>query len=93
MGDQGDDYAVMARDYLARARERLMEGSKAALFHAAMELRCCVEARQAEYLELPTRLPGTGKQEFQPYRISDNARTIQKISLLLCRLLESILGR
>ena len=53
--DQKDDYRISARDYLARARERLMAGKKAALFHAALELRYCIEARQAEHLEGQTK--------------------------------------
>lgn len=75
MGDQEDDYGVSARDYLFRAREKLLEGSKTALFHAALELRCCVEARQAEYLEGQT---GTSKK-LQPFRLGETARTIRRI--------------
>lgn len=71
-----DNYGVMARDYLARARERLLDGSKAALFHAALELRCCVEARQAEYLEHQTVKPG---RKFQPYKLGEAEKTIRRI--------------
>lgn len=77
MGGEAGDYGVMARDYLARARDRLLEGSKAAMFHAAMELRCCVEARQAEYLETQPRFV---RKKLQPYRLGETAKVIQKIS-------------
>ena len=42
-------YGVAARDYLARAKARLMERTQEGLFYAAFEFRCCVETRQEDY--------------------------------------------
>ena len=44
-------YGTHSRDYLARARQRLDEGSLETLFYAAFELRCGIEARIQQYEE------------------------------------------
>lgn len=44
-------YGIGSHAYMQRASERLAERSREALFYAALELRCAVEARQDEYLE------------------------------------------
>ena len=44
-------YAVSPQEYLARARQRLISNDPSSLFYAAFELRCCVESRQADYLD------------------------------------------
>lgn len=44
-------YGINARDYLDRAKQRLNDNSTEALFYAAFELRCGIEARMREYLE------------------------------------------
>lgn len=46
-----EDYGVRSNAYLLRARCRLDENTSDALFYAAFELRCGVEARMREYLE------------------------------------------
>ena len=45
-------YKITSRDYLSRARICLDEGSNRFLFYAAFELRCGIEARMREYLEV-----------------------------------------
>ena len=45
-----DSYGVDPDAYLVRARRCLQSESPEMLFYAAFELRCCVEARQNEYL-------------------------------------------
>lgn len=45
------EYLVTPQDYLARARDRLLSNDPYNLFYAALELRCCVESRQADYLD------------------------------------------
>jgi hypothetical protein len=45
-------YEITSRDYLVRARARLAENTPQALFYAAFELRCGIEARMEEYLEV-----------------------------------------
>lgn len=74
---ESDTYGVSALSYLRRARERILEGNKAALFYAALELRCCVEVRQAEYIE---HLKAYEGQKLRPYKISENRAKIAKIS-------------
>jgi hypothetical protein len=44
-------YGINADAYLARAKSRLEENTAEALFYAAFELRCFVEARQDDYLD------------------------------------------
>ncbi len=44
-------YGTHSRGYLARARQRLDEGSFESLFYAAFELRCGIEARLQQYEE------------------------------------------
>jgi len=53
----GEPVAVSSRDYLARARARLAEETPAALIYAALELRCGIEARLHEYLDVRHTLP------------------------------------
>jgi len=43
------EYGVRAVNYLARAQEQIPSGNPEALFYAAMELRCGIEARLHEY--------------------------------------------
>ena len=49
--EQTVSYDVSSRGYLSRARMRLDEGLREALFYAAFELRCGVESRLQEYLQ------------------------------------------
>lgn len=45
------NYDISPRGYLKRARRLLNTTSKTNLRYAALELRCCVESRQADYLD------------------------------------------
>lgn len=72
-----DRYDVSAAGYLARARDRLLDDDKVGLFYAALELRCCVEARQAEYIEHLSAFKG---KKVRPYKIGENRERIAKIS-------------
>lgn len=45
-------YRIHSRDYLQRAKELRAAGETDRVFHAAFELRCSVEARLQEYLEV-----------------------------------------
>jgi hypothetical protein len=72
-----ENYGVSAAGYLSRVRARLLEADKACLFYAALELRCCVEARQAEYIEHLSAFKG---KKVRPYRIGENREKIAKIS-------------
>lgn len=70
-------YGISAQGYLERTRERLLQDTHESLFYAALELRCCVEARQAEYVEHLNAYKG---QKVRPYRIGENRQKIAKIS-------------
>ena len=69
-------YGVSARSYLERCAKCLREPDLAFLFYAALELRNCVEARQAEYLEHYDPLRNT---KVRPYRIGENAKKLTAI--------------
>lgn len=66
-------YATSPEAYLGRARERLLSGEVEDLFYAAFELRCCVESRQADYLDaLETR---TGRK-VKAWQVRKTANTL-----------------
>jgi hypothetical protein len=70
-------YGVTPEAYLTRARDCLRLGTTPSLFYAALELRCCVEARQAEYIE---HLVPYKNKKIRPYKIGENREKIAKIS-------------
>lgn len=72
-----DRYGIDARSYLIRCRDRLRENSKASLFYAAFELRNCVEARLAEYIEHYEPLK---HKKVKPFKIGENARLVKQIN-------------
>lgn len=67
-------YGISARDYLERARLRLDENTSEALFYAAFELRCGVEARMLEYLEVQQHI---SKKKRQGWQVAKLARNIE----------------
>lgn len=70
-------YGVGPRSYLARAREALQSGTQAGLFHAAFELRCCIEARQAEYVEALAEYEDT---KIRPWNLAQTGKRIKNKS-------------
>ena len=68
-------YFVGARAYLARAKDCLLETRNDALFYAAFELRCCVEARQEAYLEAIEYI----NKKIRPWEIGKTAKTLASI--------------
>jgi len=67
-------YGISSRDYLERARKCLDNGQVAPLFYAAFELRCGIEARMAEYLEVQEHI---SKKKRQGWQIAKLARNIE----------------
>ena len=67
-------YRVSSRDYLARARLCLDGGQISALFYAAFELRCGIEARMQEYLEVQEHI---SKKKRQGWQVAKLARNIE----------------
>jgi hypothetical protein len=68
-------YGVSSRDYLARAEYRLAEGTPEALFYAAFELRCGIEARLQEYLHAQEHLT---KKQKEGWRVAALGATASK---------------
>ena len=68
-------YGVHSRDYLRRARFRLDQTTHEALFYAAFELRCGVEARMQQYLETQLKID---KKLRIGWRIADLSKQLQK---------------
>lgn len=68
-------YDISSRDYLTRARMRLADGTQEALFYAAYELRCGIEARMAQYLEVWEHVSERRKKG---WRISDLAKGLEE---------------
>ena len=76
MGDAIVSYGVGAEEYLARGRRRLAEGSAEALFYAAFELRCGIEARMQEYLEARQEIL---RKKRHGYQIAKLARGLERV--------------
>ncbi len=70
-------YPVSAKAYLARAKDALENGRPEGLFYAALELRCCIETRQAEYAEA---LSAYKETKIKPWNIGDTGRRIRRAS-------------
>lgn len=68
------DYGISSRDYLARAKECLAKNEHQALFYAAFEIRCGVEARMQEYLEVQKHI---SKKKRKGWKVDDLARNIE----------------
>lgn len=67
-------YNCGSRDYLVRAWARLNENSKQGLFYAAFELRCGIEARLQEYLEVQEHLSKKRKEGWKIAELSKNLK-------------------
>ena len=67
-------YKCGSRDYLARARMLLDEKAQQALFYAAFELRCGVEARLQEYLEVQEHLSKKRKEGWKIAELANNLK-------------------
>jgi hypothetical protein len=68
---KGMEYRTSSRDYLLRAQERLRDGTREALFYAAFELRCGIEARMRQYLEVCDHI---SKKKKEGWKIADLGR-------------------
>lgn len=71
-----EEYGIDSSDYLKRAKERITEATKTSLFYAALELRCYVECRQAEYLEAQREFV---KSVPPAWKIGHQWRTLQNV--------------
>jgi hypothetical protein len=77
-GDQTtkEGYRVSARAYWTRAVARLKDGTSEALFYAAFELRCGIEARMKEYLDARAEI---ARRKKHGYQIAKLARGLERV--------------
>lgn len=69
-------YDNSARAHLFRARALLDSGKSEELFYAAFELRCCIEARQADYLEAIDWYNG---QRVKAWKLGETSKKLQRL--------------
>jgi hypothetical protein len=74
--DDTSRYGVNGDAYLARAKSQLERNNPEALFYAALELRCFVEARQDDYLDAQKRY---ARSIPKPYKIGAQGRVLDRI--------------
>ena len=72
-------YGISSRDYLGRARQRLADGCNESLFYAAFEIRCGVEARMLEYLEVQKHVSKKKRQGWQVAKLARNIENVFRI--------------
>jgi hypothetical protein len=70
-----DSYRNSSRDYLGRGEHLLAEGSYASMFYAAFELRCGIEGRMEEYLDVWDHI---AKKKKRGWRIAELGRNVEK---------------
>ncbi|MCC6196454.1 MAG: hypothetical protein IT518_18535 [Burkholderiales bacterium] len=82
-------YGHSSQSFLLRARKQLDEGSREALFYAALELRMGVEARLKEYLSVQDQIAKAKREGWQVAKLGKTVEAtfrlgdrIAKISIL-----------
>ncbi len=68
-------YSSGSRDYLKRARQLLNTGDSESLFYAAFELRCGIEARMQQYLEIADEI---SEKKKQGWKIAELGKNLEK---------------
>lgn len=68
-------YFTSSTDYLDRMKALLDKGSEASLIYAALELRCGVEARLREYIEMIGHIPKAQKKEWAVAKLGRSIET------------------
>jgi hypothetical protein len=69
-------YSISGRGYLPRAKARLAEQTAEALFYAAFELRCGIEARMDQYLEARKDI---ARKKKHGYQIAKKAKALEHV--------------
>jgi hypothetical protein len=72
-----EKYDISPRGYLYRARTALVGERPESLFYAALELRCCVERRQADYAHALLKYKGT---QLKPWNVGKNRAKIRGVT-------------
>lgn len=70
-----DTYHISSHDYLDRALKQLESDSPASWFYAAFELRCGIEVRMSEYLEVWGHI---SKKKKKGWRIAEMHRNVEE---------------
>ena len=65
-------YSISSRSYLERAKALLGKEDTPSLFYAAFELRCGIEARMSEYLEVQQHISAKKKLGWQVAKLAKN---------------------
>jgi len=66
------NYGISSRDYLERAKHCLAKDDLDSLFYAAFEIRCGVEARMQEYLDVQKHISKKKRQGWQVAKLAKN---------------------
>ncbi len=69
-------YRIHSRDYVARARKRLDDGSPESLFYAAFELRCAIGARMQQYLQEQEQV---SKKKKKGWKIANLGKELERV--------------
>ena len=69
-------YDVLSRSYLRRAEKLLSDATPESLFYAAFELRCGIEARMYQYLEVQKQVSAKKKKGWQINKLATNIERI-----------------
>ena len=72
-------YGIASRDYLKRAQQCLTRNDCESLFYAAFEIRCGVEARMQEYLEVQEHISKKKRQGWQVAKLARNIENTFKL--------------
>lgn len=73
------EYDASSREYLARARKRMQEGTGESMIYAALELRAGIEARYHEYLDVWAHISDNVKKGWQLAMLGKAAQKAFKI--------------
>lgn len=65
-------YSLDSRSYLKRAKSNLEQGKKENLFYAAFELRCGIEARMQQYLDVQDHISQKKKKGWKIVKLAKN---------------------
>jgi hypothetical protein len=68
------NYKISSRDYLERAKQCLSNGDCQSLFYAALEIRCGIEARMQQYLEVQDHI---SQKKREGWKVANLARNIE----------------
>jgi len=72
-------YRISSRDYLARGKQCLNKGDCESLFYAAFEIRCGVEARMQQYLEVQTHISEKKRHGWQVAKLARNIENVFRL--------------